>query len=130
MTTQPPEGPIQGELLPPRGVSPTNTLAVTSLILGILGVMVAGASVFLTFVCCGGFPFLAVAVVLGAAAAVCGHVALRQVREQNQRGREMAVAGLAAGYAAVGLSVVMLVLMILLAAGFFAAAAAGHVEVH
>ena len=77
MTTQPPEGPIRGELLPPPGVSPTNTLAVTSLILGIRGVMVAGASVFLTFVCCGGFPFLAVAVVLGAAAAVCGHVALR-----------------------------------------------------
>jgi hypothetical protein len=126
MAKQLPEGPIQGEVLPPEGAGGNNALAVVSLVMGIFSVVLAVASVFLTFVCCGGFPFVGLSLVLGAAAAVCGHLALRQARETGGPGRELALPGLVTGYAGAGLSLVLILLM-LLGVGLFALfAAAGH----
>ena len=127
--TQPPEGPIQGEVLP-AGPPATNSLAVVSLVMGVVGIVLAAGSILLTFVCCGGFPFLGLSLVLGIGAAVCGHLALRQVSETGEQGRGLALAGLVTGYAGVGLSVVVLFLM-LLGLGLFAIfAAAGQAKGH
>ena len=129
MTSQPPEGPIQGEVLPPTGTPETNSLAVVSLVAGIASIVLAAGSIFVTLVCCAGLPLVGLALILGIAAAICGHVALRQLRETNQRGREMAIGGLITGYASVGLSLVMVLLMVLGIGLFAAAAAAGTWEV-
>jgi len=130
MTTQPPEGPIQGEVLPPEAAAGNNALAVVSLVMGILSVVLAVASMFLTFVCCGGFPFVGLSFVLGAAAAVCGHLALRQVSERGGPGRELALPGLVTGYAGVGLSLVVILLMLMGLGLFGLFAAAGHAKGH
>ncbi len=128
--TQPPEGPVQGEVLPPDGPAGTNSLAVVSLVMGVLGIVLAAASILLTFVCCGGFPLVGLSLVLGIAAAICGHLALRQVSETGEQGRGLALAGLVTGYAGVGLSVVVIFVM-LLGLGLFAVfAAAGQAKGH
>jgi len=125
MTTEPPRGPIQGELLPPDGMPRTNSLAIVSLIMGILSIVLAAGSVLFSLFCCLGLPAGGRALVLGAAAAVGGHLALRQVTGTGQRGREIAIVGLVTGYVGAGLSLVVLLLMVLVF-GFFAAGAAAQ----
>jgi hypothetical protein len=127
--TQPPEGPIQGEVLP-AGPAATNSLAVVSFVMGVLGIVLAAGSILLTFVCCGGFPFVGLSLVLGIAAAVCGHLALCQVNQTGEQGRGLALAGLVTGYAGVGLSLVVIVLMVLGLSLFAIFAAAGQAKGH
>ena len=85
MTTPPPPPPPYGHPQPTYVVAqqpPTSGLAVASLIFGILG-LVAG--------CCTFGIFSVVAV-------LCGHAALRAIRDRGLRGDGMAKAGLVMGY--------------------------------
>ena len=64
---------------PPRFVQPvsrTNSLAIASLVFGVIWFAWMGS----------------------VAAVVCGHIALRQIRARGQAGRGLAIAGLAIGY--------------------------------
>jgi len=71
--------------------TPTNGLAVTSLILGILW-MWSLASLL---------------------AIVLGHIALTQIRSRGEGGREMAIAGLALGYVGLAASIILVALIVL-----------------
>lgn len=73
----------------PYSAPPTNTLAVVSLVLGILG--------------------------LNIVAVVLGHLAIGQIRRTGEGGRALAVAGLVLGY--VGLSIVAVLIVYLLISG-------------
>jgi len=130
MPSNPPQGPIQGELMPAPGLPATNSLAVISLIMGILSIILAAGSLLLTFVCCSGLPFMALGLILGVAAAICGHVALRQLRATNQRGREFAIAGCITGYVGAGLSILVILLLVVLGGLIAVAAATGQMEAH
>jgi hypothetical protein len=79
----------------------TNRLAIASLITSIAGIP-------LTFVCVLGLPAAIVGVILGA-------VALNQIRQTNERGRGLAIAGIAIGSILTALLVVLLVLFGLMA---------------
>ena len=84
-----PGGPYGGY----PGAGGTNGLAIASLVLGIVTL-------------CGVGSVLAV---------IFGHIALNQIRERNESGRGLAIAGLVLGYVGVGLIVIYLVM----AASFF-----------
>lgn len=73
----------------------TNGLAIASMIVSI------GSIVF----CCG-LP--------GVAGAIMGHVARKQIREQNQQGEGMALAGIIIGWAAFALALVGIILYVVL----------------
>ncbi|MBE3071056.1 MAG: DUF4190 domain-containing protein [Acidobacteria bacterium] len=114
--------PLQGA--PP---GPANLLAAVSLALGILGSVLALGSLPAALVMCCALPFLGIGLALGIGAAVCGHIALGQIRRSGggQQGRGLAVAGLATGYAAVALAVIIAVLSVVALGLFGLAAAAG-----
>jgi hypothetical protein len=81
-----------GKWYPPQPPQPTmNALALTSLVCGLVGLAM--------------FRLGAVVSIL---AVVFGHVALRQIRQAPtpQRGRGMAVAGLALGYVTIVLAII------------------------
>ena len=91
---------------PTYAPGPMNPLAITSLVLGIVSLMVG--TLILTAI----------------PGVICGHMARRQIRESPfpQSGNGMAMAGLVINYIAIGLTVVViLVLIILLGIGFSAA---------
>lgn len=73
----------------------TNGLAIASMIVSI------GSIVF----CCG-LP--------GVAGAIMGHVARKQIREQNQQGEGMALAGIIIGWAAFALALIGIILYVVL----------------
>jgi len=80
-------------VLSPTPVVQTNALAITSLVLGII-----------SLICCG--------VLTGAAAAICGHIAISQIKANPaQGGRGMALAGLIMGYIGLAISILMIVIM-------------------
>ena len=94
---------------PPRQ---TNTLAIVSLISGILGWTV--------------LPFLGSIVAI-----VCGHMARSEIRRspQTQEGDGLAVAGLVMGYLVIALSILAVIAVILFFGGLaalLAFAGAGH----
>lgn len=84
-------------------VRQTNSLAVVSLVSGILG---------WTFL-----PFLGSVVAI-----ICGHMARSEIRRnpQTQEGDGMAVAGLVLGYLVIGLSVLAILVVILFFGGLAA----------
>ncbi|WP_163511061.1 DUF4190 domain-containing protein [Fodinicola acaciae] len=75
----------------------TNALAIVSMVLSILGIFACGA--------------------LSLAGAICGHIAINQVRERNEEGEGFAKAGIIVGWIATGLWVVGVVLYILFIVG-------------
>lgn len=89
-----PYGAAYGQV-PPTGK--TNTFAIASLVLGICGVV---------FCFCYGFGFLP-----GIVGAILGHVGMKQIRERNENGRGMALAGVITGWSAVALSIVFWILL-------------------
>ncbi len=100
---QPPPGPGSPS-------TPTNPLAITSLCLGIGGV-VLGLGSFACCACFGAIPALA----LGPAAAIFGHIALRQIRDAggvDKTGRGMAVAGLVMGYVAIAIALLVAIILV------------------
>jgi hypothetical protein len=113
---QPPQdGPLQGEPLPlqpqPRGPPfegppppATNPLALASMIVGIAAIVILPVSG-----CCCSFLGGVLPVILGGVAAVLGHVALKQVRDSGgtRVSRNMAIAGLAMGYAGIALGLIV-----------------------
>jgi hypothetical protein len=74
---------------------PTNGLAVAALVLGIVWAFWIGSVLAIVF----------------------GHVALGQIRQRNQSGKGMAVAGLVLGYVGAGTFALFVVLPLLLGAG-------------
>jgi uncharacterized membrane protein YedE/YeeE len=124
---QPVPAPLTGEVLPPQAAKPTpmNPLAVISMILGIASVCLSAGSALITLVCCAGFPALALGIVFGAGAAVCGHVSLSQIAKSGgrDRGRNMAIAGLVTGYAGIGVGLLVVILMVVFGGALLAGAA-------
>jgi hypothetical protein len=72
----------------------TNTLAIVAMILALLGLMACG--------------------LLAGAGAICGHIALNQVRERNEEGEGFAKTGIIVGWIGVGLWVVGAIVYVLL----------------
>jgi hypothetical protein len=89
MTFEPPVPPPPYSPAPVRG---TNTLAIASLISGIVGV-------FITIL------------VPSVVAVVLGHVSLRQMRQTGEKGNGFAMAGLILGYVIIVLSFVVVFLL-------------------
>lgn len=79
----------------------TNSLASTSLGLGIAGIPLLGLGIGF-FSCIG--------------AVICGHIALGQIKQDGSRGREMAIAALILGYLPIAL-ILLVVLVALVALG-------------
>jgi hypothetical protein len=79
----------------PYQPQPTNGLAVAALVLGIVWIFWIGSALAIVF----------------------GHVALGQIRQRNQSGKGMAVAGLVLGYVGAGTFALFVVLPLLLGAG-------------
>jgi len=93
---------------PPEGTKNTNTLAIISLIAGILGALTSALSLCLW--CLGGLPLI-----MGIAAAVTGYLGKKQIDESDgtQSSRKMATAGMILGLVSIVLSIVFVVLGIL-----------------
>jgi hypothetical protein len=85
-------GEYYGQPYPPQ---PTNGLAVAALVLGIVWAFWIGSVLAIAF----------------------GHVALGQIRQRNQSGKGMAVAGLVLGYVGAGTFALLVVLPLLFGAG-------------
>lgn len=90
---------------PPAGQKNTNTLALISLIAGILGALMSALS--LCMWCLGAFSLI-----LGIAAAVLGYLSKKQIDGAGgpQSSRKMASAGMILGLVSIGLSIVFIVL--------------------
>ncbi|MDZ5620262.1 DUF4190 domain-containing protein [Nocardioides sp. HM23] len=84
-----PPSPYGGYPVPKQ----TNGLAIASLVVSIVSIAF----------CCG-FP--------GVAGAIMGHVARKQIREQDQTGDGMALAGIIVGWASFGLAVIGTILFV------------------
>ncbi len=93
---------------PPTASNKTNTLALISLIAGVLGALTSALSLCLW--CLGGIPLL-----LGIAAAVTGYLGKKQIDESSgpQSSRKMATAGMILGLVSIVLSIVFIALGIL-----------------
>lgn len=74
--------------LPAPAVAPTNTLAIIAFVLSFF-VSIAGI--------------------------ICGHFALRQIRETGEAGREFALAGVIIGYVLTGFAVLMVLAWVVMA---------------
>ncbi len=124
---QPVPAPLTGEVLPPQATTPTpaNPLAVISIILGVASVCLSVGSALITLVCCAGLPAVALGIVFGAGAAVCGHVGLSQIARSGGRDRErnMAIAGMVAGYVGIGVGLLVVILTVVLGGALLAGAA-------
>lgn len=73
---------------------PTNSLAIASMILGVIGIVSAA--------------------ITSIPAIICGHVALKQIKQTHEDGAEMARAGLIMGYIVAGLAAVVILMVIIL----------------
>lgn len=101
----PPYGPPSATVYAPPGTpggyaqtTPTNNLAISSLVVSILGILGA-------FACF--FP-----IVLAPIGAILGHVSLRQIKTSGQQGRGLALAGIIVGWVATALAAAGVVLLI------------------
>jgi hypothetical protein len=83
--------PVSSSSSAPYIVQGTNGLAVTSLVLGILWVYWIGSLLALVF----------------------GYVALIQIRERNESGRGMAIAGIVLGWIGAGIGILVLVIALI-----------------
>lgn len=100
----PPEGygyaPPPGYLPPPYAAKPkANGLALTSMILGILGITVGLCLLF--------FPVMPILAV------VFGHMGLAHIRRTGAPGRGYAIAGLVTGYIGIALAILWLIATII-----------------
>lgn len=80
---------------------PTNTLAIISLVLSLVGVSLGGV--------------------------ICGHIALSQIRRSGEAGHGLALAGVIIGYAVIGITVLFLIGYVLFFLLIFSAAGAASV---
>ncbi len=83
----------------PMYAPPTNTLAIISLVLSVVGVHIAGI--------------------------ICGHIALNQIKRTGEGGRGLALAGLIVGYVVGGLTLLFILYFVVLIGIFGVAAASG-----
>ena len=108
---QPEPGPPSGTPHPQWAVpvtpasfspAPTNGFAVASMVLGIVGITIGWAIVFLG------------AIITAAVAVVFGHVALSDIKRTKHRGRGMAITGVVLGYITLGIAGLILLLVALI----------------
>jgi hypothetical protein len=95
---------VPGMMVPPGAmVAPQNGLALTSMVLGIVSIVLG--------------LFMFIGIVTAIPGVICGHIARRQIRESPlpQVGSGMAIAGLIMGY----LCIILTVIMVLAVAGMF-----------
>lgn len=93
--------PAESVAAGPTAVAPTNTLAIISLVMSLVGLVTAVTAI---------------------AGVICGHIALNQIKRTGEQGHGLAVAGLAVGYVIVGLGVLSVAFFFIF---FFIALAAG-----
>lgn len=86
----------------PVTLAPTNTLAIVSLICGLVGLLTTWF----------------IPLVVSIAAVVMGHIAKRQIAERGENGSGLAVAGLVTGYIVIGLTVLVFGFMLLVLGSF------------
>lgn len=86
----------------PVTLAPTNTLAIVSLICGLVGLLTTWF----------------IPLVVSIAAVVMGHIARRQIAERGENGSGLAVAGLVTGYIVIGLTVLVFGFMLLVLGSF------------
>ena len=110
MSDNPYGAPHQTGVLPQSSYggkqSPSSGLAVTSMVLGILGVLGS------LFSCCCGIFAAAPGAVLGIAAIITGVIALNKVKDGSGEGRGMAIAGVSCGAASIVLGIVLVVIVL------------------
>jgi len=88
----PPQPPAQPQApAAPAAGGGTNGLAIASLIMGIL-----------SMVCLG--------ILTGIPAIICGHMALKRIKESGQGGRGLAIVGLVLGYISIVLTIIFLLM--------------------
>jgi len=92
MSDAPPPPPPEPQApAAPAAGGGTNGLAIASLILGILSI-----------VCLG--------ILAGIPAIICGHMALKRIKESGQGGRGLAIVGLVLGYISIVLTIIFLLM--------------------
>lgn len=94
---------------PPQKLAPVSGLAIASMVTGII------ADGMVLLACCFG-PTLLLAAPLGITAVVLAYFGRKEIREQQKEGSGFAIAGLACGWTAIGLSA----LLILAGVGYIA----------
>lgn len=103
MTTQSPLGPSHFEsqpvipVYPTTSVGPSNGVAITSMVLGIIGAVVG----FWAIVPVAGYVSACLGFIPALVAVICGHVGLSRSKRLAGVGRRHAIAGLITGYAAI-----------------------------
>lgn len=86
---------------PPPTKPPPNTLAVASLVAGVVGYM--------------GLPIVA-----SIAAIICGHLARAEIRKTGEEGDMMAIFGLVLGYSHIAIVCIALTVIVAIYGGIFA----------
>ncbi len=107
----PPPGPPSATVYAPPGTpggymatNPTNNMAITSLVLSIVGVATA--------------PLCYLPILLAPVGAIIGHMALNRIKTSGQEGRGLALAGIIIGWFGTLLAVgVVILIIVLVAAG-------------
>ena len=107
----PPPGPPSATVYAPPGTpggymatNPTNNMAITSLVLSIVGVAPA--------------PLCYLPILLAPVGAIIGHMALNRIKTSGQEGRGLALAGIIIGWFGTLLAVgVVILIIVLVAAG-------------
>ena len=84
---------------------PSSGLAITSMVLGIVGILGS------LFSCCCGVLAAAPGVVLGIAAVITGIIALNKVKDGSGEGKGMAMAGVICGAVSILLGIVLIVVI-------------------
>ncbi|GAA2934582.1 hypothetical protein GCM10010458_17610 [Microbacterium luteolum] len=87
---------------PPQHVAPSNGLAITAMIFGIVGAAVG----FWAIIPITGYFSAAVAFPLSVVAVICGHLGRGRSQRLNGAGRKQAMAGIILGYASIAVMVI------------------------
>ena len=106
MDTQSPQFPALVESAPPAPynppVAPSNGLAITAMIFGIVGAAVG----FWAIIPLTGYFSAAVAFPLSVVAVICGHLGRARSKRLSGVGRRQALSGIILGYAAIAVMVI------------------------
>lgn len=105
-------------------VSPTNPQAVTSLITGVVGIVI-GVWTPIPFL---GFVTAVLGGILAIVAIVFGHLGARAAQSIGGYGRGQAIAGLTLGYATIGIIVLVIVFWMIVSGMSFATELGNHVQ--
>ena len=97
------ETPVEQSLPPVKSTTKTNTLAIISLVTGIVGLLVSCTAIIPVI---GWFSLICVAP-CGLAALITGIIAAVKVKKSGEKGKGMAIIGIIFGVIALGLACVL-----------------------